>query len=175
MKQISLLILLAVSLVSCSTIELDKTKSLIIGQDLQASRIENKYFSSQPKQEDLKKLKTQGFKTIINLRNPNEYDEAMEKETAKKLGLTYINLVFPSKLELNDGYVDKVYQTIKEHQDKGKLLVHCSSGNRVAIWLGAHFFKHHKFSKEESISTAKELGLTKKKAHKALESYISRK
>src|SRR5690349_25154171 len=46
----------------------------------------------QPKLEHLEKLKAEGVKTIINLRQPSEHRAAEEEAKAKELGLKYFNI-----------------------------------------------------------------------------------
>lgn len=150
-------------LLSCSTMS------------IKTNNVGNIYFSGQPTKEDLKKLKEQGFTTVINMRSPKEHDEAGERSILQKDGINYYNMPFPKNLKINDDYTDKIYSTIKKNRKSGKTLIHCSSGNRVAIWIGAHFHRHHDTNKEDSISKAKELGLTKSKAEKALKKYLESK
>jgi hypothetical protein len=46
----------------------------------------------QPKLEHLEKLKADGVKSIINLRQPSEHRAAEEEAKAKELGLKYFNI-----------------------------------------------------------------------------------
>ena len=46
----------------------------------------------QPKLEHLEKLKADGVKSIINLRQPSEHRAAEEEAKAKELGLRYFNI-----------------------------------------------------------------------------------
>src|SRR6185295_10414101 len=48
----------------------------------------------QPRTEHLAKLKAEGIKSIINLRQPSEHRAAEEEEMAKQLGLRYFNIPF---------------------------------------------------------------------------------
>jgi len=174
-QKFAVLAFLAITLLSCSSTSTVKTEHLVIGDSLRASKVGDIYFSGQPTKEDLITLKSQGFSTVINLRNPKEHDEASEKSALERKGIKYYNIPFPEKLAISDAYTDDVFSTLERHKKTGKTLIHCSSGNRVAIWLGAHFYMHHKMSKEDSISTAKKLGLTKERAEKALKRYLQDK
>src|SRR5262247_1667268 len=46
----------------------------------------------QPKLEHLEKLKSEGVKSIINLRQPSEHRAEEEEAKAKELGLKYFNI-----------------------------------------------------------------------------------
>lgn len=177
MKKITLAILSLLFLISCSH---HKNKKMIqndiqIGRDLKANSYSDIYFSSQPKEKDFEALKTQNFKTIINLRSPTEYDQKSEEYVVKKLGMTYINIPFSKDMSLNDKYISKVTKEVMSNREKGKILIHCSTGNRVGIWLGGHFYKDHGLTKDESLTIAKKLGLKKDKAIKKLELYLTKK
>jgi len=173
---LSVILLGTIFLTSCSH-HTGKKKSKVeqnvaIGINLKANRFDNLYFSEQPTHIDLKNLKSQGFTTVINLRGPKEYDEKLEKKIITESGLNYYNIPFYKKSNLSNEYIDKVTKKIMKHRRDGKLLVHCSSGNRVGIWLGGHFFKDHGLSKEKSLKMARDLGLTKKSAEKKLRKFL---
>src|SRR5262245_24265373 len=71
--------------------------SLVMAQDTSEIRNFlriNKDFCTggQPKLEHLEKLKADGVKTIINLRQPSEHRAAEEEAKAKDVGLKYFNI-----------------------------------------------------------------------------------
>ena len=154
---------------SCSHFSTGETD---IGDTLKAHQYKNLYFSGQPTNNDFKELKKQGFTHIVNLRRETEYNERDEQKLIKSLGMNYSHHPFPLDLKVDDRFVDKVTSSVIKHRREGKTLVHCSSGNRVAIWLGAHFKKDHGQSSEEAFDTAVELGLEKEGAKKALKSFL---
>jgi protein tyrosine phosphatase (PTP) superfamily phosphohydrolase (DUF442 family) len=149
-------------------------KNVVIGKNLKANRFSNLYLSAQPSLEDLRDLKKQGFSTVINLRGPKEYDEKAERNLLKTQGVNYYNIPFYKNSKLTDEYITSVTKKVMKHRKEGKLLVHCSSGNRVGIWLGGHFYKDHGLSKDESIKMAKDLGLTKEAAEKKLRLFLDK-
>jgi len=167
MKALLLATILPFFLISCSSTE-TQTK-------LKTYEYSNIHFSAQPNNDQIKTLKDQGFSTIINLRDPKEHNEALEKETSKDVGLNYYNIPFYKNSKLDDQYISKVTKAVMKHRKEGKILIHCSSGNRAALWVGGHFHKDHKFSKEKSVELAKSLGLTKKGALTKLEKYLEKK
>jgi protein tyrosine phosphatase (PTP) superfamily phosphohydrolase (DUF442 family) len=141
-------------------------------RNLLSHQIKNYYFSSQPKNTEFKDLKEKGIVSIINLRNIDEYNETEERLMVKSLGMNYVNIPFPKNKAVDNKYIDKVTKMLVENGKKGKVLVHCSSGNRVGIWLGAHLYKDHGMNKTQSIEKAKSLGLNKSEAIAKLEKYL---
>jgi protein tyrosine phosphatase (PTP) superfamily phosphohydrolase (DUF442 family) len=179
MKQFNLNVQLAtlLSLVCFFCLANDHEKfeqNVSIGNKLKANRFSNIYFSGQPKMDDIKKLKAQGFAAIINLRSEKEYDEKQERTEASKQGLSYKNIAFTAKDEITNAFLDSITTAVVEHRKKGKVLIHCSSGSRAAMWAGAHFYKDHKYNKEKSIATANKLGLSNKGLTKKIERYFSK-
>ncbi|MCF8057730.1 MAG: hypothetical protein K9K67_00425 [Bacteriovoracaceae bacterium] len=155
--------------VSCSHVS---EKSVVVGESLKAHHFKDIYFSGQPSMEDFKKLKEQGFTHIVNLRRETEYNELEERGKIKELGMIYSHHPFPLDMKIDDAYVDGVTGSIVENRKKGKTLVHCSSGNRVGIWVGAHFSKDHSQTPAKAFETAEENGLDKESAKKALRNYL---
>ncbi|PIK16420.1 sulfur transferase domain-containing protein [Halobacteriovorax sp. JY17] len=172
MRRIILLIIGVFVLNACAHKKGKSESDIRIGENLQSNRYGTIYFSKQPDDKDWAKLKEQGFETIINLREPSEHDEKNERKLIVKSGMTYVNIPFPKKMKLDNNYVSKVTKEVMKNKDKGKILIHCSSGNRVGIWVGAHFYKDHGFSKKESINTAKAHGLNKPEAINKLKKYF---
>jgi protein tyrosine phosphatase (PTP) superfamily phosphohydrolase (DUF442 family) len=167
------LILSFLLLASCA--QLKSNEKVTIADGLKASKYSNLYFSGQPTEADLRKLKRDGFAAVINLRPSHEHNEVKEKEILKQEKIAYINHPFSSNSKLTDKYITAVTKTVKKYKAKGKVLLHCSSGNRVGIWLGGHFFKDHEYSKEKSLKLAKELGLTKSGAINKVKDYLQSK
>ncbi len=81
-------------------------------------------------------LKADGFKTIINLRQPSEQGANIEQnaEAAKALGLNYVNIPVNSQSP-DPKTVDQFLATIAD-QSNQPAYIHCGSANRVgAYWL----------------------------------------
>ncbi len=172
-----MLLLSALFLFGCSHHDHDslpKESNVEIVENLQGNRWDNIYFSGQPAHEDLKKLKAAGFSAVINLRSENEkgHDEVLESKTVESLGLKYYNIPMSMKTELSDKFLDSITSKVVENRKEGKVLIHCSSGNRVGLWLGAHLKKDHQFSDEKSLTLAKELGINRDHVEERLKSYL---
>src|SRR5215468_6004124 len=88
----------------------------------------------QPRLEHLAKLKADGVKAIINLRQPSEHRAADEEEMAKKLGLRYFNIpvVFGDP---KDEQVDE-FLRITDDPANRPAFIHCTGAIRVgAFWM----------------------------------------
>ena len=90
----------------------------------------------QPKPGELAALKKEGFRTIINLREPSEYDGAAEAAEARKLNLGYISI----PVRALDPKDEQVYEFLAVMKDRKiwPVFVHCGSGNRVAAFWMIH-------------------------------------
>lgn len=88
----------------------------------------------QPRLEHLEKLKAEGVKTIINLRQPSEHRAAEEEAKAKELGLRYFNI----PVAYGNPNEDQVAEFLKLTDDKENLpmFIHCTAAIRVgAFWM----------------------------------------
>jgi uncharacterized protein (TIGR01244 family) len=181
LKSICLLVAILLAMSACTHNHLEAAlksrpaeSDLKIGDSLVARRYSDIYFSAQPTDADFQALKKQGFAAVINLRQSTEKDYSETKDRAKveALGFTYKNIPTDSSQPITDEFIAQVTSAVKASRGKGKVLVHCSSGNRVAMWLGGHFHKDHGFSKKESLELAKKLGLNKQSAIERVETYL---
>jgi uncharacterized protein (TIGR01244 family) len=88
----------------------------------------------QPTPAQLATLKDLGFRTVINLREPEEYDAAAEEAAAKEFGLAYVNI----PVRTADPKVEEVDAFLAALKDSGvyPVFIHCGTGNRVgAFWM----------------------------------------
>jgi uncharacterized protein (TIGR01244 family) len=84
----------------------------------------------------LKGLKADGFKTIINLRQPTEQGANIEQNQAeaKALGLNYVNIPVNGQAP-DPKAVDRFLETIADRANQ-PAFIHCASASRVgALWL----------------------------------------
>ena len=88
----------------------------------------------QPRLEHLEKLKAEGVKAIINLRQPSEHRAAEEEAKAKELGLRYFNIpvVFGNP---NEEQVTE-FLKITDDPENRPAFIHCTAAIRVgAFWM----------------------------------------
>jgi outer membrane protein assembly factor BamB/protein tyrosine phosphatase (PTP) superfamily phosphohydrolase (DUF442 family) len=88
----------------------------------------------QPRLEHLEKLKAEGIKSIINLRQPSEHRAAEEEAKAKELGLRYFNI----PVAFGNPNEEQVTEFLKvtDDPDNRPAFIHCTAAIRVgAFWM----------------------------------------
>lgn len=111
----------------------------------------------QPSQDDLVRLKSQGVRTVIDLRGAQEdrgYDEAAG---AQRLGLNYIALPIAGKDDVTPENAKALGELLRA-QD-GDVLLHCASGNRVGALLALDAATRG-VPREEALELGRKAGLT---------------
>jgi protein tyrosine phosphatase (PTP) superfamily phosphohydrolase (DUF442 family) len=89
---------------------------------------------AQPRMEHLVKLKEEGVKAIINLRQPSEHRAAEEEAKAKELGLKYFNI----PVDYSNPKEEQVTEFLKLTDDPANrpVFIHCTAAIRVgAFWM----------------------------------------
>lgn len=123
------------------------------------------FFSAQPTVDQIRYLKTvEKVDVVFNLRNPEEMVGGLESfgKEVQTMGITYYNLPVRPKNQLDPASLKTLEATFMKHHKAGdKILLHCSSGNRVGAWLATHLYYHHKEPIDVAIANAKKAGLTK--------------
>jgi uncharacterized protein (TIGR01244 family) len=88
----------------------------------------------QPTLEQFASLKKEGFRTVVNLREPSEHDSIAEAAEARRLGLGYVSIPVRSA-DPKDEQVDAFLAAMKDRKI-WPVFVHCGTANRVAaFWL----------------------------------------
>ena len=88
----------------------------------------------QPRLEHLEKLKADGVKAIINLRQPSEHRAAEEEAKAKELGLRYFNI----PVAVGNPQDEQATEFLKITDDPANrpAFIHCTAAKRVgAFWM----------------------------------------
>ena len=88
----------------------------------------------QPRLEHFAKLKADGVKTVLNLRQPSEHRADDEKEAVEKAGLKYFNIpvVYTAP---TDAQVDE-FLRITDDSANRPMFIHCTAAIRVgAFWM----------------------------------------
>jgi len=107
--------------------------------------------------EQLQKIAQEGFKSVLNLRSPDE-DGFLdsEQQQAEALGLYYINI--PVKVEaINHEIAAQVLKQIDELSKPA--LVHCNSAMRAAAMVLMHIATRQGVSLKQAFDQAEQLGL----------------
>lgn len=109
----------------------------------------------QPSQQDLEALKNQGVKTIINLRAEQEMQDLDEDDQVQELGLNYVHIPVAGPDDITFEVANTLHDAICEHEDQGKIFIHCASSNRVGALLAIRAY--HKL--DQTPGEAMDLGL----------------
>src|SRR5512145_882218 len=130
-KKMRPFILFSILLVSFSPISAQENLS-----DIRNFLRVNKDFCTggQPRLEHLEKLKAEGVKAIINLRQPSEHRAAEEEAKAKELGLRYFNI----PVAYGNPKDEQATEFLKITDDPANrpAFIHCTAAIRVgAFWL----------------------------------------
>lgn len=107
--------------------------------------------------DQLKQIADQGYKSVLNLRLPDETDLlANEQEKTELLGLYYVN--FPTKPEdLNHQGTLQIYQTITELPKP--ILIHCDNSIRSAAIVLLYICIKQGITFEKALQKVIRLGL----------------
>ncbi len=107
--------------------------------------------------EELKQLADDGYKSVLNLRSPDEQGfQDSEQLYTQLLGLHYANL--PTKLtEINPQIARQVFQKIAEMPKP--TLIHCDSAVRAIAMVLMYIATKQGMSLEEAFQQAENLGL----------------
>jgi uncharacterized protein (TIGR01244 family) len=98
-------------------------------------RVDNNFCTGgQPRIEHLAELKSEGVRTIINLRQPTEHRADEEAAKAKELGLRYFNIPVVYA-DPKDEQVDEFLKLTDDPANR-PIFIHCTAAIRVgAFWL----------------------------------------
>ena len=136
----------------------------------------NKEFCTggQPSLQQLEKLKADGVKAIINLRQPSEYAAAEEEAKAKALGLRYFNIPV-SPTDPKDDQVTE-FLKISDDPENRPAFIHCRSASRVAAFWMIRRVLRDGWKIEDALKEADKIGLgnhpaLSEFAHKYIESH----
>jgi uncharacterized protein (TIGR01244 family) len=121
----------------------------------------------------LKGLKDDGFKTIINLRQPTEKGANIEQNMteAKTLGLNYVSIPVNGQSP-DPKAVDRFLETIADKANQ-PAFIHCASASRVgAFWLVKRVLQDG-WAVEKATEEAKLIGLRSAPLEKFALDYIA--
>jgi len=153
MKHLGFLLILAISTVAVSA-QIQSEQPAIFN----FTRVSDQYCTGgQPKLEALAKLKSEGVKSILNLRQPSEHRAADEEAKAKELGLKYFNIpvVYAAPKE------EQATEFLKITDDPANrpVFIHCTAAIRVgAFWMIRRVLRDG-WTVEAAEEEAKKIGL----------------
>jgi len=119
--------------------------------------IEGISIAGQPTAEDIARLRDEGFKTIVNLRLPEDNGILEDEEhIVEGSGLNYAAIPV-SPTVVDDLAVQRFSQAIYDKESR-PALIHCGSGGRAGIMLLLHLAIEHGWSVERTLEEGAKLG-----------------
>ncbi len=112
----------------------------------------------QPSAEHLAALKRAGCDVVLDLREPMEPRPYRTPDTVRAAGLEYVNIPF-GQGEISDTTFEAALRTVRQLGGQKRVLVHCSSGNRVGAALIPYLILDKGFEEEDAINEAMRIGM----------------
>jgi uncharacterized protein (TIGR01244 family) len=113
--------------------------------------------AAQPTIPQLGEVRDRGFRTIVNLREPEEYDFASEEKAAADLGLRFVSIPVRTT-DPKAGQLD-LFLRVLEDPSIYPVFIHCGSGNRVgAFWMVRRILVDG-WSAEDAETEARRIGM----------------
>lgn len=117
----------------------------------------------QPTEQDLARLRGEGYTGVVNLRNPGEPEQPMspaeEGQKAEAIGMEYLHYGVGAA-PLTEQGVGAVCDFVDRHTQGGqKVLVHCRKGPRAAALVLLQQARANQWKPEEAIAKGRAMGL----------------
>lgn len=126
----------------------------------------------QPRLEDLEKMKAEGIRAIINLRQASEYDAEAEAAKAQEIGLRYVHIPVNGR-EPKDEYAEEFLKATDEEANR-PAFIHCTAANRVgAFWMIRRVLRDG-WSVEKAEEEARKIGMRSEVLVSFAKDYIAR-
>lgn len=130
--------------------------------------------AGQPEREDFEHLAGAGYKTIIDLRTPEEPRGLDEPEVVRRAGgMEYVNI--PVGHEDVDDATFERFREIMTDPERRPVLVHCTSANRVGALLIPYLILDEGKVPDEAVRMASEVGLRSAELKQAALRYATRR
>ncbi len=111
----------------------------------------------QPRLEHLEKLKAEGVKAIINLRQPSEHRAAEEEAKAKELGLRYFNIPVAFGNPKDEQVTE--FLKITDDAENRPAFIHCTAAIRVGTFWMIRRVLRDGWKIEDAEAEAQKIGL----------------
>jgi uncharacterized protein (TIGR01244 family) len=117
----------------------------------------------QPTEDDLARLKSEGYVGVVNLRNPGEPEQPLspseEGQKVQALGMDYLHYGVGGAPLTKEG-VTSVCDFVDRHIQGGqKVLVHCRKGARAVALVLLQQARANQWKPEELVARGREMGL----------------
>lgn len=110
----------------------------------------------QPSIDQLRLASEKGFRTVINLRTPDE--SPVGREAVEAAGMSYVSLPIAGAAALTEARAKEFALALEEAE--GPLLVHCGAGNRVGALFALKAYYVDEATPEEALALGLDAGLT---------------
>jgi uncharacterized protein (TIGR01244 family) len=118
------------------------------------------YVAGQPKPEDFAAFAKAGVVHVINLRPPHETPDLNEAAIVTKAGMAYYNIPIEGGSDLTRDNV-KLFDTVLGKISNEKVLIHCSSSNRVGALMALRAAWMQNVPTADAIKVGESYGLNK--------------
>lgn len=112
----------------------------------------------QPTPDQFEKVSELGYKTVINLRGPDEEGNT-DPTLVEGLGMTYVSLPVNGSADLTEERARALAEALEDAESP--VIVHCASGNRVGGLFALKAFYIDNLSPEEALEVGKASGVTR--------------
>jgi uncharacterized protein (TIGR01244 family) len=121
-------------------------------------RVEDRVaIGGQPTISQIASLAPEGFRAVINLREPSEHDAAAEESAVRDLGMVYVNIPVRTS-DPKDGEADEFLKVTADARIY-PVFIHCGTANRAAaLWMIRRIVVD-RWSPEAAEKEAREIGL----------------
>jgi uncharacterized protein (TIGR01244 family) len=112
----------------------------------------------QPQPGHFARLKADGVKAVLNLRQPSEHEAAAERAAVEKAGMKYFNIPVVYKAP-TDSQVDE-FLRITDDPANRPMFIHCTAAIRVgAFWMIRRALRD-RLSDEAALEEGRKVGMT---------------
>ncbi len=111
-------------------------------------------------QEQLARAASAGYRTVVNLRMPEELREWDEPSTVEDLGMRYVSLPIPGVEGITRENAEKLAAILAD-EELYPMVLHCGSGNRIGALFALMAFHLEGKDAEAALAVGREAGLTR--------------
>lgn len=117
--------------------------------------------AAQPTQEQFENLREAGYRTVINLRTDGEPDALPdEARSALMEKVVYRQIPVSGPDDLTQENAKELHELIESRKEKGQILIHGSTSNRVGALLALRAAWFEGMEPEEALELGKKAGLS---------------
>ena len=112
----------------------------------------------QPTTSQVERAQELGYKTVINLRQPDEKDNT-DPDQVQALGMTYISIPINGSADMTEEKARVLAEALESSESP--VMVHCASGNRVGGLFAMKAYYIDGVGPEEALAVGKAAGMTR--------------